>query len=167
MANVLIEIAISEKKPEKVLYWYDQLRNNKRSWASVSDDRIAAAIQDYAPERAVSLWKTLAENLIHQTKPSAYEQAAGYLRKAGKIMKREKKQSQWNQYLNSLREKHGRKRRFIEILDQSDSKPIISKRWVDKRIRMDLQLRWDYAHERDDKELYSIEPYSAATHGWE
>lgn len=31
---------------------------------------------------------------------------------------------------------------------------------------MDLQLRWDlyHAHEQDDKELESIEPYSAATH---
>jgi uncharacterized Zn finger protein len=127
MANVLIEIAISEKKPEKVLYWYDQLQNNRRGWISIGDDRIAAAIQDYAPARAVSLWKTIAENLIHQTKPSAYEQAARYLRKAEKIMKREKKQSQWNQYLNSLREQHARKRRFIEILEQSDSRPIISK----------------------------------------
>ena len=128
MTNVLIDIAILEKKPKKVLFWYDQLQNNKRSWVGVGDDRIAAAIEDYAPERSVSIWKTIAEGLINQTKPSAYEQAASYLRKVEKIMKREKKQSQWNQYLNSLREKHARKRRFIEILDQSDSRPIISKK---------------------------------------
>ena len=128
MTNVLIDIAILEKKPEKVLFWYDQLQNNKRSWVGVGDDRIATAIEDYAPERSVSIWKTIAEGLINQTKPSAYEQAASYLRKAERIMKREKKQSQWNQYLNSLREKHDRKRRFIEILDQSDSRPIISKK---------------------------------------
>jgi len=32
---------------------------------------------------------------------------------------------------------------------------------------MNLQLRWDlyHAQERDDKELESIKPYSAATHG--
>ena len=32
---------------------------------------------------------------------------------------------------------------------------------------MNLQLRWDlyHAHERDDKELKSIQPYSAAMHG--
>lgn len=32
---------------------------------------------------------------------------------------------------------------------------------------MNLQLRWDlyHAHERDDKELESIQPYSAVTHG--
>lgn len=128
VTNVLIDIAILEKKPEKVLYWYDQLQNNKRSWIGVGDDRIAAAIEDYAPERSVSIWKTIAEDLINQTKPSAYEQAASYLRKVERIMRREKKQSQWNQYLNSLRERHARKRRLIEILDQSDSRPIISKK---------------------------------------
>jgi len=128
MTNVLIDIAILEKKPEKVLFWYDQLQNNKRSWVGVGGDRIAAAIEDYAPERSVSIWKTIAEGLINQTKPSSYEQAASYLRKVEKIMKREKKQSQWNQYLNSLKEEHARKRRFIEILDQSDSRPIISKK---------------------------------------
>jgi uncharacterized Zn finger protein len=127
MINVLIDIAILEKEPEKVLFWYDQLQNNKRSWVGVGDDRIAAAIRDHAPERSVSIWKTIAEDLINQAKPSAYEQAVSYLRKAERIMKREKKQSQWNQYSNSLREKHIRKRRFIEILDQSDSRPIISK----------------------------------------
>ncbi|MFC1604700.1 SWIM zinc finger domain-containing protein [Planctomycetota bacterium] len=128
MTNVLIDIAILEKEPEKVLYWYDQLQKNKRSWVGVGDDRIAAAIKDYAPERSVSIWKTIAESLVNQTKPSAYEQAASYLRKVERVMKREKKKSQWNQYLNSLREKHARKRRFIEILDQSDSRPIISKK---------------------------------------
>jgi len=128
MTNVLIDIAILEKKPEKVLYWYDQLQKSKRSRVGVGDDKIAVTIKDYAPERWVSIWKTVAEGLINQTKPSAYEQATGYLRKAERIMKREKKQSQWNQYLNSLREEHIRKRRFIEILDQSDSRPIISKK---------------------------------------
>jgi len=128
MTNVLIDIAILEKQPEKVLHWYGQLQKNKHSWVGVGDDRIAVAIKDYAPERSVSIWKTIAESLINQTKPSAYEQAASYLRKAERIMKRERKQSQWNQYLNSLREEHVRKRRFIEILDQSDSRPIISRK---------------------------------------
>ena len=128
MTNVLIDIAILEKKPEKVLCWYDQLQKNKRSWVGVGDDRIAAAIEDYAPERSVSIWKTIAEDLINQTKPSAYEQAASYLRKAEKIVKREKKQAEWNQYLNELKSKHARKRRFIEILDQSNSLPIIGRK---------------------------------------
>jgi len=68
------------------------------------------------------------EGLINQTKPSAYEQAVRYLIKAEKVMKRQKKSGEWKQYLSGLRKTHARKRRFIEILDQSDSKPIISQK---------------------------------------
>jgi uncharacterized Zn finger protein len=128
MASVLIDIAILEKKPERVLFWYDQFQKGKKGRAGVNDNKIAVAIQDFAPERAVSIWKTMAESLIDRVKPSAYEQAAGYLRKAEKIVKREKKQAEWNQYLNELKSKHARKRRLIEILDQSNSLPIIGKR---------------------------------------
>ena len=99
----------------------------RRSWVGIGDDRIATAIQDHAPERSVAIWKTIAEGLINQTKPSAYEQAASYLRKVEKNMQFQKKQSEWIQYLNNLREKHAKKRRFIEILDKSDSRPIIKK----------------------------------------
>jgi len=128
MASVLIDIAILEKKPERILFWYDQLNTKGGIWGGVSNNNVAVAIQDFAPERAVSIWKMLAESLINQTKPSAYEQAAGYLRKAEKIMKREKRQAEWNQYLNGLKEKHARKRRLIEILNQSDSRSIIDQK---------------------------------------
>ncbi len=132
--DVLIDIAIYEKKPDRVLFWYDQQQEKKNnwmgkgSWVEIGDDKIATAVQEYAPERSVAIWKTIAEGLINQTKPSSYEQAARYLHKAGKIMNCQKKQTDWKNYINSLRIKHARKIRFIEILDQSDSKPIISKK---------------------------------------
>jgi uncharacterized Zn finger protein len=128
MTDILINIAILEKQPDRVLFWYDQSQSNRHNWVGAGDDKVAAAIQEHAPERSIAIWKTIAEGLIKQTKPSAYEQAASYLNKAEKVMKRRKKQSEWKKYLNGLREKHARKRRFIEILDQSDSKPILSKK---------------------------------------
>ena len=128
MTDVLIDIAILEKKPEQVLFWYDQSQKDRHSWVGMGDDRIAAAIQDHSPERSIAIWKTIAEGFINQTKPSAYEQAAGYLRKAEKVMKQQKKLTEWKNYLNGLREQHARKKRFIEILDHSDGRPIISKK---------------------------------------
>jgi len=130
MTNILIDIAVLEKKPDRVLFWYDQSQKNRRNWGGVGDDRIAVAIQEYAPERSVSIWKTIAEELINQTKPSAYEQAATYLRKAEKAIKQQKKMVEWKEYLDGLRERHVRKQRFIEILDQSDGNPIISKKAI-------------------------------------
>lgn len=68
------------------------------------------------------------ERLIAQVKPSAYQEAANYLRKAAKVMTSQKKQAEWERYLEGLREKHIRKRRLMEILDSLDGKPIIKKR---------------------------------------
>ena len=118
----LIDIAILEKKPDQVLKWYDQRPKGHFGWPGVDEDAIADAVQAHAPDRAVAIWKNKAERLIAQVKPSAYQEAAKYLRKAGEVMSKQNKQAQWDQYLRSLRETHARKRRLIEILDGLDGK---------------------------------------------
>jgi uncharacterized Zn finger protein len=75
----------------------------------------------------VAIWKNKAERLIAQVKPSAYQEAEKFLRKAGEVMSKQNQQAQWDQYLRSLRETHARKRRLIEILDGLEGKPIINK----------------------------------------
>ncbi|MBW2631613.1 MAG: SWIM zinc finger domain-containing protein [Deltaproteobacteria bacterium] len=124
----LIDIAILEKKPDQVLHWYDQRPKDRFGGYGVDGGVIATAIQDYAPDRAVAIWKDKAERLIAQVKPSAYREAAKYLRKAGVVMSKQKKQAQWDQYLRSLRDAHARKSRLIEILDSLDGKPIVKER---------------------------------------
>jgi len=128
MVSELIEIAILEMKPERVLYWYDQLPKKRYGWYGVDEDAIATAVQTHAPDRAVAIWKDKAERLIGQVKPKAYQEAGKYLRKAAKIMAKEKKQEEWGRYLQSLREHHARKIRLMEVLDGLDDKPIIRKR---------------------------------------
>jgi uncharacterized Zn finger protein len=124
----LIDIAILEKKPDQVLRWYDQRTKGQFGWYGVNEDAIATAVQAHAPERAVAIWKNKAERLIAQVKPSAYQEAAKHLRKASKVMGREEKLAEWEDYLKGLREAHRRKHRLIEILDGLDGKPIVKKR---------------------------------------
>ncbi|PIU53257.1 MAG: hypothetical protein COS90_07140 [Deltaproteobacteria bacterium CG07_land_8_20_14_0_80_60_11] len=124
----LIGIAIHENKPEEALKWYNQRPKDRLGWSGVDEDAIATAIQAHAPERAVAIWKKEAERLISLVKPSAYQEAAKYLLKAGEVMSQQNKQATWDQYLRSLREAHARKRCLIEILDGLDGKPIINKR---------------------------------------
>lgn len=124
----LIDIAILEKKPDQVLKWYDRRPKGHFGGLGVDEDAIATAVQAHAPDRAVAIWKNKAERLIAQVKPTAYQEAAKYLRKAGKIMSQQNKQEQWDQYLTSLRKEHFRKRRLLEILDGLDRKPIMKKR---------------------------------------
>jgi uncharacterized Zn finger protein len=124
----LINIALLEKKPDQVLRWYDQRPKGALGWSGLNEDAIATAVQDYAPERAVAIWKNRAERLIALVKPDAYQEAAKFLRKAGEVMSKLNHQDQWDQYLGSLREAHARKRRLIEILDGMEGKPIMKKR---------------------------------------
>ncbi|MEW6660240.1 MAG: hypothetical protein AB1424_16460 [Thermodesulfobacteriota bacterium] len=124
----LIDIAILEKKPDQVLKWYDQRPQSRFGCPWLDEDAIADAVQVQAPERAVAIWKNKAERLIAQVKPSAYQEAAKYLRKAGLVMSQQNNQAQWDQYLGSLRETHARKRCLLEILDGLDEKPIMKKR---------------------------------------
>ncbi|AQQ72118.1 hypothetical protein SMSP2_02499 [Limihaloglobus sulfuriphilus] len=122
--NEIIDIYIFEKNPEKVLYWYEKHRKGKTRF-NTWDDKIAKAIQTIAPERSVSIWQNIAEQLINETKPQAYEQSMVYLKKAESLMKRMKKQTQWESYIDELRRVHKRKTRFIQTLNQSDGKPIV------------------------------------------
>jgi uncharacterized Zn finger protein len=124
----LINIAILEKKPDQVLKWYDQRPKGHFGWLGVDEDAIATAVQAHAPDRAVAIWKNKTERLIAQVKPSAYQEAAKFLRKAEEVMSKQNQQAQWHQYLCSLREAHARKRCLLEILDGLEGKPIINKR---------------------------------------
>ena len=74
----------------------------------------------------MDIWKKKAERLIAQVKPSAYQEAARFLRKAAKVMLRQKKMAEWESYLQELRQQHLRKRRLIEILDGLDGSPIVN-----------------------------------------
>ena len=111
-----------------MLYWYDQLPKERYGWYGVDDDAIATVVQTHSPDRAVAIWKHKAERLIAQVKPKAYQQAGKYLRKAAKVMAKERKKVEWNRYLQSLREHHARKIRLMEVLDSLEDKPIIKKR---------------------------------------
>jgi len=128
MVGELIRIAILEKKPDQVLRWYDQLPQKRFGWHTVDEDEIAAAVQTHAPDRAVAIWKKKAEELIAKVKPSAYLEAAKYLRKAEAVMARRQEKEQWEKYLQELRERHARKPRLMEIMDGLDEKPIVKKR---------------------------------------
>jgi uncharacterized Zn finger protein len=128
MVSDLIQMGLLEKNSERVLYWYDQLPKKRYGGYGVDDDEVATAVQTHAPDRAVSIWKRKAEQLIAQVKPKAYQEAGKYLRKAANVMDKQSKQAEWNRYLQNLKEQHARKIRLREVLDSLDDNPILKKR---------------------------------------
>jgi uncharacterized Zn finger protein len=125
--HTLIDIAIEEKDPTRVLHWYDHQRPKTYGWewGSSQSERVAKAVVDEFPERSIAIWKKLAENLIAQTKPSAYEVAASLLRKISQTYKKLNQEKEWQTYRNGLGQSNIRKIRFIEILDSLDGRRII------------------------------------------
>ena len=117
--NVLIEIAITEKKPDQVIRWYE-IRQKKTDhfYYYGKEDEIAAAVAKAYPEKAIAIWEKISEKLIAETKPASYEQAGRYLRKLKALLIEEGKGKQWSDYSAELRNINKRKIRFVEILDK-------------------------------------------------
>jgi len=128
MIHTLIDIAIDEKRPDDVLRWYDYPKAKREKywgWDNYQEVSIAEAVAEHYPDRALAVWKNLAEKEIALTKPRAYETAAGYLRKVRDLLKKLKRENEWQAYLLQLRHANIKKRSFIEILERLESRPII------------------------------------------
>ena len=59
----------------------------------------------------------IADRLIGQVKPKAYQEAAGYLRQMRQVYERTGRFTDWKALLASLRAQHKAKRRLMEVLD--------------------------------------------------
>ena len=121
----LVAIAIYEKAADQVIRWYDQLVKQDRGGFGGSDDRVAEAVKKDYPERAVAIWKKLAEGEIAQVKPRAYQTAAVYLKKINRLLKERKNEKEGEGYLRKLRQEHARKSLLMGILDTLEGKPIL------------------------------------------
>jgi uncharacterized Zn finger protein len=119
MVDVLILLAIAEKKPNEVVKWYDRagLTEAEHWERDVSlDEEVADAIAPTHPDRAVVIWKVLAEMEIARVKPKAYEEAIHYLRKVRDVLNRSGREGEWEEYLAALRQQNKRRPRCIEQL---------------------------------------------------
>jgi uncharacterized Zn finger protein len=128
MTGVLIDIAIEENRPDDVLKWYDHKKSKKGVYwwgEGYQDDQVAEAVAYQYPDRAIDIWKSIAERQIALTKPKAYEEASRYLRKVHSLLKKLKREEEWKDYLSRLSQANARKPKLIEILSRLESRPII------------------------------------------
>jgi uncharacterized Zn finger protein len=127
MTGTLLDIAIAEKQTDEVIRWYDWQEAQPSGWRLTwfQDDQVAKAIAEAYPERAIAIWKKLAEGQIAQTQPKAYEVAGGFLRSVRRTFKKLGRDKEWQSYISRLRQVNARKRRLMEVLDSLDGRPII------------------------------------------
>lgn len=123
--DLQIEIAIAEKRIEDLISLYEQYRKTRR-WGWETDKAVAKAIEKSHPQLALDIWLAIAENLIAQVKPKAYEEAAIYLRLMHKVYTSEKRLADWQALIARLRQQHKAKRRLMEVLDSLNGKKLVS-----------------------------------------
>ena len=128
LTGTLIDIAIAEKRIDDVIRWYDIKSTSKEFgwWGNDSwEDGVAVAVADSYPDRAIAIWKKLAERQISLTQPKFYEVAARYLRKVNRLLIKLGREKDWESYRAELRIVNAKKKRFIEILDSLTGRPIV------------------------------------------
>jgi uncharacterized Zn finger protein len=129
--DVLLRLALDEKRPDDVLRWYDQLSDRLRGRSAnlyydhSLEGEVADAVADTHPERAIELYRQIIERHIDRTSPSAYEAARPFLRKLRDLLQRLDRRDEWSRYLAQLRDANRRKRRLLEVLERLDNRRIV------------------------------------------
>ncbi|WP_459865677.1 hypothetical protein [Endothiovibrio diazotrophicus] len=118
-AEILIDIAIAERRVDDVLHWHRVWKNSNayRSRRSPEvDGAVANAVENHYPDEAITIWKGIAASLIAETKPTSYRSARAYLERIKARLSGLKREQEWSSYLAALKREHQRKRRLMEEL---------------------------------------------------
>jgi uncharacterized Zn finger protein len=134
--DVLVDMAIADRRHEDVLRWYDAMHAGKEeqrgihSWIGGGEyaDRVGAAVTESHPDRALEIYRRRVEDNLQRAHVSAYEAVAAYLRKMRPILQSLHREAEWSQVLADIRLRYSNRPRFMEILDKLDSRPILQQR---------------------------------------
>ena len=93
--DVLLDMAIADKRSDDVLRWYEKMPR-MYGYRSQFADRVAEAVGDTHPERAIEIYRQALEAQLPHANPSAYETAVGYLRKMLPIYEKQNRKGEWS-----------------------------------------------------------------------
>lgn len=145
----LIDIAIAEKRLDDALRWHEAHKRRSGRWYGADrDDSVAAAVVRQYPEKAVAIWKSIAESHIARTDVRAYGTAVEYLKKIRKVLNDINRTPEWTDYLAALTETNKRKSRLVQMLRSLGSGPILSSKpkngsWPQKKHKIHIEKKED------------------------
>lgn len=128
--EILLEMAIAANQPDRVLHWFDRMRSASRKnthgnhWQPHAE-RVAAAVADTHPERALEIYKAALDAQLPHAQVSAYESATSLLRKLRPIHEALGRPDEWAELVASIRERYRNRPRFMELLDRIDGRTIV------------------------------------------
>jgi uncharacterized Zn finger protein len=132
--DVLIDMAIADKRPDDVLRWYDTPCAQRKqspygsSWSGpiAYGDRVAEAVAKSHPQRAIGIYRQQVNQNLTRASVDAYETVAAYLRKMQPIMKSMNRENDLTQLVDDIRLRHRNRPRFMEILDRLENRTILA-----------------------------------------
>lgn len=80
-------------------------------------DKLLARIRDHQPDTAITLYHKLIEQTALARNREAYEKVVAYLTALRGLYKDCNQENQWTVYLETLRERHTRKRLLLQMID--------------------------------------------------
>lgn len=132
--DVLIDMAIAERRPDDVLRWFETWRaaakGQRAGWyfgAGSYADKVAAAVAESHPERSLEVYRGCVDQNLTQASVSSYETVAAYLMKMRPILKSLDRGWEWNELVTEIRTNYRNRPRFMEILDRLEARPILQK----------------------------------------
>ena len=138
--DVLMDLAIAEKRPEEVLHWYDQMREGRTrhvgtwDWAGSSHaDRVAEAVAKSHPERALAIYQDRLKANLGEANPRLYEAAGHYLRKMRPVLKSLGREADWHALVAGIREKYRNRPLFMNVLDKLEGRTVLESQKIRRR----------------------------------
>ena len=133
--DVLLQMAIADKRPNDALHWYDKMVASGKqssglggwgvhSYSSFSDE-VAEAVASTHPERALDIYRRGLDAHLEQANISAYERCAVYLGKMRPILTSLGRDKEWTHLLADVRQNYRNRPRFMEILDKLEGRTIL------------------------------------------
>ncbi len=121
--NVLVQIAILEKRNDDALAWYARVhKRDTYGWGYGCGGGlggiVAEAVKETHPDAALDIWREMSEGEIARVNPAAYDVAGTYLEKMKKVYARLNRPQGWTALIADLRAKNRPKRRLMEVLDR-------------------------------------------------
>jgi uncharacterized Zn finger protein len=109
-----VGIALFEENAQDALEWLDKLTLSRSPDTESTFKSVALLVHTQFPERALAIWKLLAENSFKDS-PS-YPRSARYMQEIKSLMFTMNLQEKWRDYLENVRKEHWRRRNLMQVL---------------------------------------------------
>lgn len=132
--DVLIDLAIDDKRPADALEWFDRQTAENTSASrprvvhtSRGDARVARAVETSHPARAIGIYRLLAHSIASETNTKTYPEAVDCLKRIKSLLKKAGCEGDWSAIIGEFRSEHGRKRRLMQAIDGIEGRPIVGR----------------------------------------